>query len=46
MKSTDNKKARSLENKGFNEVNNLKESQHDQFITKLFKPKQQAFNYW
>lgn len=24
----------------------LKESQHDYYTTKFFKPKQPAFNYW
>ena len=46
MKSTDNKKARSLENKGLIDVNNLKESQHDYYTTKSFKPKQPTFSYW
>lgn len=40
MKSTDNKKAQHLQAEGLIEVNNLKESQHDYVITKLFKPKQ------
>ena len=43
---TDNKKARSLENKGLIDVDNYEVNQHDYCTTKPFKPKQPAFNYW
>ena len=43
---TDNKKALSLGGWGLIDVNNLKESQHDYYTTKSFKPKQSTFSYW
>lgn len=46
MKLIDNKKARTLDGKGLIDVNNLKESQHDYYTTKSFKPKQPTFSYW
>jgi hypothetical protein len=47
MKLTDNKKAHQiLADRGLIDVNNLKESQHDYYTTKSFKPKQSTFSYW
>lgn len=47
MKLTDNKKApESWRSRGLIDVNNLKESQHDYYTTKSFKPKQSTFSYW
>lgn len=42
---TDNKKAQTFDGKGLIDVN-MKESQHDYYTTKSFKPKQPTSSYW
>lgn len=46
MKLIDNKKAQYFGQSGLIDVNNLKESQHDYYTAKSFKPKQAAFSNW